>query len=253
MNISFVGSGNVATHFAKAFLSTGHAIVQVCSQHFDHAQRLASLVAAEPIDNVANLSEVDVLVLSVPDNLLYSLPLLDVSPKTLLLHTSGSVPISVLSSRLCGVLWSPQSFVREAEMEYGNIPFCIEANSKEAYDRLMTLASSVSREVYTLDSSQRAWAHLACVFANNFGNALNAVAQQLLVSHDIPAQILMPIIQTTANRAASDDVWALQTGPASRQDTATMLQHQSMLQQFPEALQLYRFMSQLIATHKSSH
>ena len=49
MRISIVGSGRVATHFAKA-LSKQHHIVQIYSRDLNKAQRLAQLVNAQAID-----------------------------------------------------------------------------------------------------------------------------------------------------------------------------------------------------------
>ena len=46
MRISFIGSGNVATHLALAFYGCGHVVEQVWSRNIDHANLLAARVEA---------------------------------------------------------------------------------------------------------------------------------------------------------------------------------------------------------------
>lgn len=44
MKIVLIGSGNIATHLGKAFMHTGHQIVQVYSRTLANAQALAKLL-----------------------------------------------------------------------------------------------------------------------------------------------------------------------------------------------------------------
>ena len=66
--IVIIGSGNVATHLAKAFAGVGCRIVQVYSRNSAHALRLASEIAAQPIDSLDRLvTDADFYLIAVAD------------------------------------------------------------------------------------------------------------------------------------------------------------------------------------------
>lgn len=269
MKVTFVGSGNVATHLALALHGAGHEVVQVCSRHYDHAARLARRVKAVPATDVSQLSAaVDVIILAVGDDVLPIVASQLHPGKALVLHTSGAVEMQVLrpTCRRCGVLWSPQTFVREVIMDYGALPFCVEGSSEEATVAVEQLARTVSPYVCRLNGAQRRYVHLSTVLTNNFVNALNALAQDMLREQGVPFGILHPIIYATAQRAevASDlegewhdgcgtgvacSLWQLQTGPAARGDERTIQLHRSLLQEEPDALRLYDAMTLVIKHH----
>lgn len=252
MNISIIGSGNVATHYGKAFHRAGHRIGQIWSREFDHAEQLAVQVDAEPIDKLDFLRpDADLYILAVSDDALFDLALDLRLRDAVVLHTSGSVSMSVLRpiSRKHGVLWAPQSFVRTVEMDYSQLPFCIEASTPEVYSLIESLARTVSSHTYSIGGEQRQWLHLTSVMVNNFGNAVNALAQDLLQTQNIPFAILQPLVQITAEKAQQSldsSLWRLQTGPAVRRDEKTLDRHRSMLKDDPRLLQLYDLLTSLI-------
>lgn len=254
--ITIIGSGNVATHLALAFHRAGHNILQVFSREFDHAERLANRVFAEPVDRAELLyPTADIYLLAVSDNSLYDLAQDLCFRNALVLHTSGATSLNVLSpiSRRCGVLWSPQSFVRDDVMDYAALPFCIEGSTPQVTDQIADLAASISSHIYRLDGTQRMYLHLAAVLTNNFCNALNALAQDLLNGEGIPFEILSPIIAATAQKAAdaaampNQSLWRQQTGPAARRDNKTILRHRQLLQDQPDLMKLYEQMSAIIS------
>lgn len=273
MNITLIGSGNVATHLALALHASGHNIMQVWSREYDHAEQLASRVFAEPIDKLSLLyPTADIYILAVSDDALFDMALDLRLRDALVLHTSGTTKLDVLRpiSRKCGVLWSPQTFVRNIQMDYAALPFCIEGSSPQVEQKIEDLARSVSPHVYHLTSEQRQYLHLAAVMTNNFGNALNAMAQDLLRPQGVPFEILQAIIRTTAYKAieagekdaalsnnseGSDNtedsawqnsLWRQQTGPAARKDEKTIMRHRQMLLNDNDALELYEMMTHLI-------
>lgn len=255
--ITIIGSGNVATHMAKALQAVGHQILQVWSREFDHAERLAYSVFAEPVDKLTLLyPSADVYILAVSDDALFDMALDLRFRDALVLHTSGSVPARVLYpiSRRYGVIWSPQTFVRDVEMAYSELPFCIEGSSIKVRDEIKDLLREVSPHLYELDEMQRQWLHLAAVMVSNFGNAINATAQHLLSQRGIPFETLFPIIRMTASKAEHEvDLWRLQTGPAMRRDTKTMDRQRKMIADDARLLHLYDLMSELITIGACNH
>ena len=193
--VTFIGSGNVATHLAKAFHAAGHQILQIWSREYDHAEALANQVFAEPIDRLSLLyPTADIYILAVSDDALFDLALDLRLREAVVLHTAGSVSLRVLQpiSRKHGVLWSPQTFIRDIPMNYSELPFCIEGSSPEVEATIRELLEPVSSHIFRGDTAQRQWLHLAAVMTNNFGNAVNALAQDLLQSTTSPSKYFIP-------------------------------------------------------------
>ena len=248
-NISIVGAGNVATHLALAFRDAGCTIRQILSRTFDHAQQLAWRVDAIPTDRPDTLyTDIDVCLLCVGDDALYDLGLDLRLPDTLVLHTSGSTPASVLKhiSPRYGVVWSPQTFVRDIAIDYSRLPLCIEGSTPKVEQEIEQLVSRVSRAVYHLDGEQRLHAHLAAVMVSNFVNAMNATAQQYMQSHGLDFEMLRPLAEQTLRKWDYGDLRAQQTGPARRGDQKTIDAQRRLLADQPQMLELYDMMTEII-------
>lgn len=248
-SISIIGSGNVATHLTLALHTAGHTIRQVLSREFDHAVLLASRVNAQPIDKIALLdSHSDVYLLAVNDDALYDLALDLQLPEAVVIHTSGSTPATVLKpvSRRFGVVWSPQTFVRDIAMDYAHLPLCIEGSTPQTENVIEELFASISDNIHHLDFAQRRWAHLAAVMVNNFGNAVNAIAQELTTQHGIDFSILRPLAEMTVKKMDYGNLWAQQTGPARRHDQKTIDAQRRLLADDPKLMQLYDLLTEII-------
>lgn len=252
--ISIIGSGNVATHLALALHHAGHIIRQVLSREYDHAALLASRVGAQPIDKPSLIDDTaEVFLLAVNDDALYDLALDLRLPSSLVLHTSGSTPATVLKSisHRYGVVWSPQTFVRDLAMDYSRLPLCIEGSDAAVESETEALFSSISNHIYPLDFEQRRWAHLAAVMVNNFGNAINALAQELSTTHGIDFEMLRPLAEMTVKKMDYGPLWPQQTGPARRHDQKTLDAQRRLLADDPRLLQLYDLMTDLIQSHST--
>lgn len=249
MKITFLGSGNVATHLALALHNCGCEISQVWSRNYSHAQLLAGRVNARPTDNLQSIDRSsDVYILATSDDALFDLALdLNLDP-ALVLHTSGATSMEVLKpiSRRYGVLWSPQTFVRDVALEYSALPFCIEGCDQKTELDIEALVARVSRHIYHINREQRQCLHLSAVFVNNFTNALFGVAQDICQQHSIPFETLYTLIDTTAQRVKWGDVRFQMTGPAIRHDQKTLDSHRLLLEGSPEYLDLYDSLTKLI-------
>ena len=242
MKITFIGSGNVATHLALAMFGRGHLVEQVYSRSMDHAALLASRVEAKPIDDLTQLNDkANIYIIAVADDALAEVAAGIRVNDALVLHTSGASPIDVLkdcSSRY-GVLWAPQTFVRDVALEYGELPFCIEGNDILTENYIAEFIGMISPHIYRTGLSQRRYLHLSAVFVNNFSNALYAMAQQICAEHNVPFEILHPLALTTAKKLVWGDVRYQLTGPAVRNDMGTINAHREMLAGNDELLDLY--------------
>lgn len=251
MRVSFIGSGNVATHLALAMYNRGHVVDQIWSRNIDHARLLAERVQADPIDDINWLrTTANIYILAVSDDAIFSMaPMLRLG-KALVLHTSGATTINVLehTSTRYGVLWSPQSFVRDVAMDYGELPFCIEGCDEDTEHDIEEFISMISSHIYHTNYDQRQHLHLSAVLVNNFANCLYGVAQQLCDKQGVPFEILHPIIDTTTRKVRWGDVRFQITGPAARNDKKTLDAHRLLLADDPRILKLYNEMSRLIQT-----
>lgn len=248
-NISIVGAGNVATHMAIALQQGGCCIRQILSRTYEHAQLLAMKVGAKPLtESIRFDDDVDVCLLCVGDDALYDLALDLHLPHSLVVHTSGSTPTSVLKriSPRHGVIWSPQTFIRDIAMDYSQLPLCVEGCTAEVENEVVELASMISPHIYRMGYDQRRKVHLAAVMVSNFVNAINATAQDYLDNIGIDLAILRPLAEQTLRKWDYGDLWTQQTGPAVRHDEKTLAEHRRLLADTPRLLELYNHLTTLI-------
>ncbi|TZF83727.1 DUF2520 domain-containing protein [Pedobacter sp. BS3] len=249
MKISFIGSGNVATHLAAALYNAGHVIAQVYSRDIQHASLLAYHVRAQAITGLAQLnSDVDLIIIAVSDDAIPQLVQQLKLGKTLVVHTSGSTGMDVLKpvSKNTGVIYPLQTFSKVKEVDFRNVPVAVEANSEENAKVLTLLMQDVSDKVFYLTSEKRLALHVSAVFACNFTNYLYTVAQQILTKHDLDFDLIRPLIAETAAKVQEHLPADAQTGPAVRNDKYILQKHIDFLLSQPALQELYRQISQQI-------
>lgn len=250
--ISIVGSGNVATHLALALHNAGHTIRQVLSRSFDHARLLAMRVEAKPIDSWNMLDrDSDIYILAVNDDSLYDLALDLQLPAATVIHTSGTTPASVLRniSRKNGVVWSPQTFVRDIAMDYAHLPLCVEGSTPHVENDIADLFSTVSDNIHHLGYEQRCRAHLAAVMVSNFVCAVNATAQEYMQAEGLDFDMLRPLAEQTLRKWDYGNLWQQITGPAVRHDDSTIAAQRRLLASRPNLLHFYDMMTEIIQQH----
>ncbi len=248
-NISIVGSGNVATHLALALHNAGCRVRQVLSRSFDHARQLAIRVEAIPINNPKALDEdIDFCLLCVGDDSIYDLALDLRLRDSIVIHTSGTTPAHILKhiSPRYGVVWSPQTFVRDIAMDYSRLPLCIEGCSPAVEQEIENLMRLVSPCIHHLDGEQRLHAHLAAVMVSNFVCAINAAAQDYMQSHNLDFEMLRPLAEQTLRKWDYGNLWQQITGPAVRHDEKTIATQRKLLADKPEMLRLYDLITEMI-------
>jgi predicted short-subunit dehydrogenase-like oxidoreductase (DUF2520 family) len=242
-----IGSGNVATCFAKAFVNTGISITAVYSRNLNNAQQLAVEVGGDAMNNFNKLpTNADLYLIAVSDNAIENVSN-QLNVNGLVLHTSGFTAMDTLkNNQRYGVFYGLQTFNKNSTADLNNVPFLIEASSLEDEKILWHFASSISKNVQVANTDQRQALHVAAVFANNFSNHLFAIAKQLLEQHQLSFDLLKPIILQTAQNAVTHHPIDVQTGPVVRNDIATISAHLVMLQQYPEYRQIYELLCKSI-------
>lgn len=256
-SIVFVGAGNLATNLAKALYRKGFRIVQVYSRTPQAAQALARQVEADHTADLSALADdARLYVVALKDDAFVQLlpEMVQGHETSLWVHTGGSLPMDVWQGHAerYGVFYPMQTFSKQREVDFGEVPFFIEGNTRQDADLLKEIALALSGKVYEVTSEQRKYLHLAAVFANNFTNHMYALAAELLQKHGLPFDSLLPLIDETARKVHGLSPLAAQTGPAVRYDRHVIDKHLQLLADSPGMQMLYKAVSESIH-EKSLH
>ncbi len=255
LKIVLVGAGNLATNLGKALRRAGYCIMQVYSRTVEAASLLSKEIGGEPVTSIEEMTtEADLYIVSLKDSVLAELiPKLTAGrERAFFIHTAGSIPMDIWKgyAKNYGVFYPMQTFSKQREVNFYEIPCFIEAGTYKDLQKLETLAYSLSRKVYEADSEQRKFLHLAAVFACNFTNHMYALSEKLLCEHGLPFEIMLPLIDETARKVHEIPPLKAQTGPAIRYDENIIGQHLNLLSDKPEWKELYKQISQSIHTNK---
>jgi predicted short-subunit dehydrogenase-like oxidoreductase (DUF2520 family) len=254
MRICLIGAGNLATQLGIALSEKGHQIVQVWSRTSQHAAQLARKVNSSFTTDLASItSDTDIYMIAIKDQEIANLLARHNWGKKFVVHTAGSAPMNILAPYCLnfGVFYPFQTFTKDIKVNFDQIPICIEANNLQNLEVLNQLARSISQNIRQFNSDQRQQIHLAAVFACNFVNHFYAVGQELLHVKGIDFEILKPLILETAQKVTKQSPESSQTGPALRNDKATMDKHLEMLAGHPDLKELYEQISKrIIQTYK---
>ena len=248
--IVLIGAGNVAHHLAPALLRAGMNLCQIYSRTLESARELGRKTGITyTSDTFAVYPDGDIYIFCVSDDALLSVfKSLRINEEALILHTSGSVPLDIFKPyrQNYGVLYPLQTFSKTRNLDFGEIPLCIEAPDKEVLKTIGQIADKLSSKVYEISSEKRKKLHLAAVLANNFTNHLYHMAGKLLEKEDLDFNLLRPLIFETAHKVMQMIPENAQTGPARRGDTSILNLHKSMLKDNRDIQTLYVLLSQSI-------
>lgn len=228
ISISIMGCGKVAHHLITAFANVDDVqVVQVfCRKRKDDYDDLKIDVVTE----YNALKETDLYILAVSDDSIAEVSEQIPFKNKLVVHTSGSNTFCTLdANHRRGVFYPLQTFSKLRLIDFSTVPFCIEAENEQDLLILEKLGASLGSKTYQLDGLQRKSLHVAAVFVNNFTNHLYKLGKDICIENEIPFEILLPLIFETANKLNTLSPHDAQTGPAKRQDFATIACHLKFL------------------------
>lgn len=245
-----IGAGNVAHHLAPALLKAGVNLCQIYSRSVESAQELGRKTGISyTADSYAVYPDCDVYIFCVSDDAILSLyKSLRINQEALVLHTSGSVPMDIFKSlrKKYGVLYPLQTFTKKRNLDFSEIPLCIEGCSSGVTEEIRKLAGLLSFHVHEIDSEKRKTLHLAAVFANNFTNHLYGIAGKILEEEELDFALLRPLIFETAHKVMQMSPEMAQTGPARRGDESILNMHKNLLKGNKKWQNLYSVLSDSI-------
>lgn len=245
INLVLLGSGNVATHLYRAFSASEK--VQVVQVYNHSANGLAEFEKGTTVTtSLDKITKADVYLLALKDDVIPQISLALKDREGLIAHTSGAVSLAALDAcPRAGVFYPLQTFSKRKELNYCEIPFCLEAKDQKDLDLLKILAEEISGKAYEISSAQRKKLHLSAVFVCNFVNHLYTIGENICQENEIPFDILQPLITETANKIKTSSPSEVQTGPAVRHDESTIEAHLELLND-PDQKEIYQTLTQAI-------
>ena len=229
ISISIIGSGNVAQHLIKAISNASNLeLVQVFARNQNAIHHLIN--QDKVISDFSKLLHADLYLIAVSDDAIQSVSESFLFENKLVAHTSGSQSIEVLSNKNRKAVFYPlQTFSKSKEVNFKEIPICLEAQNLSDMKLLTQVAKDISDVVIEINSNQRKSLHVAAVFVSNFANHLYKIGSDICTENDVPFDILKPLITETANKINTLAPIDAQTGPAKRKDSQTINSHLDFL------------------------
>lgn len=251
MTVNIIGSGNVATHLALELYRWHYNIWCIGGRDITKASDLAFQMRCLATSNISDLMPAELTIIAVSDNAIEEVvSKLYVGCKMrreIVVHTSGATPMSVLDRfPRHGVLYPCMTFTKGDDLDMWRCPFLVEACNKSTYNAIARVAKNIGHSAKPCDSEGRRRVHLAAVLASNFTNHMMLKAEQVLKEAKLPLSILQPLVWQTIEKAFKMPPFDAQTGPARRNDTATMERHREIIGDDERLREIYDAVSRSI-------
>ncbi|MCF8253102.1 MAG: DUF2520 domain-containing protein [Bacteroidia bacterium] len=252
IRIFIIGGGRLAENLVEAFKNTDSVISGIYARSPDQLKKIVQENNIAGFNDLESIpTDCDVYFIAVSDKSI-ELVSKQINPNGLVVHCSGVLPIGALNKHLnVGVFWPIQTLSLNKKIDFQNVPICIESNSENNRKLLVKLASKISSKSVVVNSEERRKLHLSAVLVNNFSNHLYVLAKQYLEENELSFDLLKPLILQTTENALEKDPTLVQTGPASRKDFGTITNHETLLIDHPELLNIYKSLTQSIL-HQSN-
>lgn len=228
--IAIIGHGNLGYHFDKKLIQNHRISVFTRHPVNDHTNALESF----------NADGYDFVILAVSDDAIKSVSDSFDTSRSIVIHTSGSRPMSDLAHHtLRSVIYPLQTFSKSKEIDFNSLQLYVES-TPEVSESVLDLARDISPNIKRMNSEGRAKIHLAAVFACNFSNHMYHIAENLLKEVNLDFQDIRSLVEETLEKAIEMTPSKSQTGPAIRSDVSTLALHENLIEdeQIKELYQL---------------
>ena len=250
INISFIGSGNLAWHLAPALDNAGFVVKEVYSRNPRNAEALTERLYQAEVKATLDFSRSDssVFIIATSDDAIKEIATEIILPdEAFLLHTSGSQPLSVLQFAAIdhiGSFYPLQTFSKNKRIDFKTVPIFIESPDEATELLMMTLAKAISSNVRKIGSEERKALHVAAVFASNFVDHMLILSKEILERNSLSFDLLKPLIHETLAKSLALGPENALTGPARRGDLEILDSHIEFLQTDEAVAEIYKLISQ---------
>ena len=245
MQVTIIGSGNVATVLGRLLIEKGHTIKQVYSRNTAHAADLAKQFQAEAVSTLKVLdANADLYLLAVTDDALPEVAAQLSLGDKLVVHTAGSVSKEVLNKASInyGVLW-PMKMIRRSMKTLEPVTVVVDGSSDPVICAVEKIAQLFSPLITRADDTTRVKMHMLAAITSNFTNHLYHLAADYCAAENIDFTFFYPLIEETAQRIQTTHPKQVQAGPAFRGDKQTLDKHKQLLAKYPRLEKLYQALS----------
>lgn len=242
----------MAWHLAPVLDNAGYSVRAVYSRDAKKSSQLVDRLYQAEIKTTLDFSDshIDVIILTVADDAIEEVAGNILMPEdAILLHTSGSSPLSALGKAgvpNTGVLYPLQTFSKGVKLDLEETPVFVEGSNPFVTRQILAIGRAISSTVLAISSEKRMALHLAGVFASNFTNHMIAIAFELMERHGLDPQWLEPLIAGTINKGLDSGPDNAQTGPARRGDLRILQKHVEFLKKDKILREIYTLISQHI-------
>jgi predicted short-subunit dehydrogenase-like oxidoreductase (DUF2520 family) len=251
LKVVCIGASRLAQQLMPALEEAGCHIVQVYNRNALAADILSEKLNKSSFTGIVSEinTEADLYFFTVSDDAVGPVadqvhPLL---PKEAIgIHCSGSLGLDVLPFKRKAGFYPLQSFSSSHEVTWRWIPLIVTTPDEDIWEQLDAIAGRLSTSVYRMTEEQKSNLHVAAVFANNFSNHMLTLAEKICNAHQLPFEILKPLILETFSKAILSGPRDSQTGPAIRHDEKTIQKHLSLLKDQTDVVQIYQLVTQSI-------
>lgn len=240
--IAIIGNGNVAHHLMGWFRNASHLITSV----YTHSSKPPVGITSRSSLDYHN-EKVDIILIAVKDDAVNEVAAsLRHTGEAMILHTSGTVPLSALEQfDNYGVLYPLQTLQKGRKIALEKVPFLTEANNSANLLRLEEFCQTCCIHSRPVNSENRLLYHLSAVIGANFTNFLLHISEKNLKKSGLDMEVLRPLIDETVAKAFDQGAFTSQTGPARRNDRETIERHISLIDD-PKDKEIYRLISESI-------
>lgn len=258
MKIGLIGTGNLAFHLVRGLFKHDITFQTIFGRNNIEGEILACKFHStyDANFNTETLGNLDLIIIAVSDGAIETVAQ-QISPylnsEALVVHTSGSVPVSVLASyfKNVGSFYPFQTFTKlDKSLNWSDISIFLNVETQNIVSLpnqkkyLLRVASTLSEKIFWLKDEDRMFLHIAAIFAHNFSNNFWRIASEILKSKNLDFSVVLPILKQAIAKIDIMSPQQAQTGPAIRGDEAVVEKHYHLLQkEFPEFAELYKINS----------
>ena len=223
-----IGAGNLAFHFYKKLTNCNEVnLIQWYSRSVQKINFAKKQI--EVTDQFSQIKSADLYLICVSDDAIGSI-CKKINTTEMVVHCAGGVSIDQLKGTpRKGVFYPLQTFSKDQDLSFDQLPFCIETTDPKDQILLSNLAKAMGGIPHNINSETRTQMHIIAVLINNFGNHLLHLGSKLLKGHDISFKIFHPLIEETYQKALKSGPENTQTGPAIRDDRKTIEKHLGLI------------------------
>ncbi|MHB1420003.1 MAG: Rossmann-like and DUF2520 domain-containing protein [Bacillota bacterium] len=255
MKIGIIGAGSVGTGVGFLLREKGHVIIGVASRTHASRERAAKFLGAPGMHAVQVARAAEVVLITTNDGAIGDVAR-DLaksgafSSGQTVIHMSGSLTSRILEpaaqsgAKVLSV--HPLQSCANVERAIANLPgsiFSIEGD-REAYPVAEQLVKDLGGDFFYISKEAKPLYHAAACVASNYLVSLLDLSRQLMLAAGMPPELavnaLMPLIEGTLDNVQNIGIPKALTGPISRGDESTVVNHlEAMAQQAPHLYALY--------------